>query len=154
MSSSSPTSSTTYSPSLPTDNVNVTTESYYLGNTMLCQSAVSTYISAINSWRTFTPATCSYNNSLTSYHNLSSTLTIITPTAVVATTPLDGTPLITDVSTVTEFSSTRITTTVTGSLSTSSQASHAPQGVLGYGISSVAGLFWILYFSSQLLLHG
>ncbi|KAF7857008.1 hypothetical protein EAF04_009768 [Stromatinia cepivora] len=148
MSSSSP--PTSYSPHLPLDNV--TTESYNAGYTMLCtDSVVSTYISALNSWATFTPATCSYNRSLTVTTNPTST-SAITSTGITTASPQE-TPL-NDVSTVTEFSSTAITTTVTRSVSTSSQTSNAPKEVLEFGLSSlsgVTGLGWILYFSYKLL---
>ncbi|KAJ8066476.1 hypothetical protein OCU04_005536 [Sclerotinia nivalis] len=150
MPSSSP--PTSYSSHLPFENV--TMESYNTGYTMLCtDSVVSTYISALNSWTTFTPATCSYNRSLTATTNPSPTLAItITSTEITTASPQE-TPL-NDVSTVTEFSSTAITTTVTRSVSTSSQTSNAPKGTLEFGpssLSGVTGLGWILYFSYKLL---
>ncbi|ESZ93665.1 hypothetical protein SBOR_5970 [Sclerotinia borealis F-4128] len=144
MSSSYPTS---YSPNFPIDN-NVTAETYNFGNTMLCQSAVSTYISAIDSWTTFTPATCSHNNSPTASTNPSSALTITsTGFATLQETSLSDA----SVSTVTKFSSTGTTTTITGSLSTNSQTSSAPKEVLVPGLSGISGLGWILYFSYKLL---
>lgn len=150
MSSSSP-------PTLPSSHLpfdNVTTQSYNTGYTMLCtDSVVSTYISALNSWATFTPATCSYNRSLTSTTNPSSTLAItITSTEITTASPQE-TPF-NDVSTVTEFSSTAITTTVTRSVSTSSRTSSAAKEMLQFGPSSLSGftgLGWILYFSYKLL---
>lgn len=140
--SSPPTSDLT---GLPTANVSAIR--YNSGNTMLCKSAVSTYISAINSWTTFTPATCSYNKSLADPTDPSSTLAI--SSTGIATASLQGSPL-PDVSTVTEYSRTGSTTTVTGSLSTNSQTSNAARDLHGFGASGAVGLGWILYFGFKI----
>lgn len=119
------------------------------GNTIQCNFAMSTYNSKLNSWTTFTPATCSVNRSQTTSSSSTSTLPPITSTGII-TSSLQETPS-NDVSTVTEFSSTRITTTITGSLSTASQISNAPKETLGFELYGLAGLGWILYFSYKLI---
>ncbi|TGO37014.1 hypothetical protein BHYA_0108g00100 [Botrytis hyacinthi] len=143
MTSPSPTSS-----SFDNSIDNVTTKSYRIGYTMLCDTAVSTYIPALSSWTTFTPATCSYNRSLTAAASTTSSLSV---TATGITTPSPQETSFSDVSTVTEFSSTMSTTTITGSLSTSSQTSSAPQETFGFGMSGFTSLAWILYFSYKFL---
>ncbi|KAF7961096.1 hypothetical protein EAE96_000763 [Botrytis aclada] len=127
---------------------NVTTASYRIGYTMLCDTAVSTYNPALSSWTTFTPATCSYNRSLTTTASTTSPLSL-TATAI-TTLSSQETPF-SDVSTVTEFSSTMSTTTITSSLSTSSQTSNAPKEAFGFGMSGFTSLAWILYFSYKFL---
>ncbi|TEY71229.1 hypothetical protein BOTCAL_0098g00180 [Botryotinia calthae] len=126
---------------------NATTESYRIGYTMLCDTAVSTYIPALSSWTTFTPATCSYNRSLPA----ASTTPSLSITATEITTPSPQETPLSDVSTVTEFSSTMSTTTITGSLSTSSQTSNAPKETFGCGMSGFTSLAWILYFGYKSL---
>lgn len=127
---------------------NVTSESYRIGYTMLCDTAVSTYIPALSSWTTFTPATCSYNRSLPAAASTTPSLSI---TATGITTPSPQETALGDVSTVTEFSSTMSTTTITGSLSTSSQTSNAPRETFGFGMSGLTSLAWIIYFGYKSL---
>ncbi|KAM3069197.1 hypothetical protein ACMFMG_010716 [Clarireedia jacksonii] len=136
----------------------VTTEPYSSlasGNTRLCNSAVSTYISAAASWTTWMPATCGnyeYNATVQpSSSNASPASSLATTTSGITSASLQPTTTFNGISTLTEFSSTAITTTITGSAVAETQASRASSmQSLDFGVSGLASLAWILYFSYRL----
>lgn len=123
------------------------------GNTNLCNSAVSTYISAVNSWTTWTPANCGkyeYNATIQPSNNTAAPTSSLAITASgIASASLQHTTL-NSISTLTEFSSTAITTTITGSAVAETQASHASIQSREFGASGLASLAWILYFGYRL----
>jgi hypothetical protein len=126
------------------------------GNTRLCNSAVSTYIPAADSWTTWMPATCGdyqYNATVRpSNSNGSPASSSATTASGITSGPLPYTTF-NGISTLTEFSSTAITTTITGSAVAETQASRASRQGLELGVSGLAGLAglaWILYFSYRL----
>ncbi|PQE03250.1 hypothetical protein CJF30_00005749 [Rutstroemia sp. NJR-2017a BBW] len=146
-----PASAVTLAP--PDETVNTEPySSFASGNTRL----LSTYIPAADSWTTWMPATCGdyqYNATVQPSNSNASPTSSLATTASGITSGLLPHTTFNGISTITEFSSTAITTTITGSAVAETQASHASRQGLELGVSGLAGLAglaWILYFSYRL----
>ncbi|PQE18795.1 hypothetical protein CJF32_00006517 [Rutstroemia sp. NJR-2017a WRK4] len=126
-----PASAVTLAP--PDETVNTEPySSFASGNTRLCNSAVSTYIPAADSWTTWMPATCGdyqYNATVQPSNSNASPTSSLATTASGITSGLLPHTTFNGISTITEFSSTAITTTITGSAVAETQASHASRQV-------------------------
>lgn len=124
-------------------------------NTVLCNSAVSTYISAMDSWTTWTPATCmTYNATVVPGSATPSSTS--SPLAITNYDSASGSgsfklTTYNGISTYTEFSSTAITTTVTPSASAEIQTNDASKQILSFGVPGLACMAWIIYFSYWLV---